>query len=107
MTPGNILFIFSDEHDPRYMGCSGHPLVHTPNLDGLARLSFDGEVARFSAAGASIIFAAEGVAWPAAIGFALCDFKTAIKRLAGPTVQFSLWEGHLAIGQRRFRAEVL
>ena len=36
MTPGNVLFIFSDEHDPRYMGCSGHPFVHTPNLDALA-----------------------------------------------------------------------
>ena len=36
MTPGNVLFIFSDEHDPRYMGCSGHPFVQTPNLDRLA-----------------------------------------------------------------------
>lgn len=32
----NTLFIFSDEHDPRLMGCSGHPLVKTPNLDRLA-----------------------------------------------------------------------
>ena len=36
MKPTNILFIFSDEHDPRYMGCSGHPFVKTPNLDRLA-----------------------------------------------------------------------
>ncbi len=36
MTPSNVLFIFSDEHDPRYMGCSGHPFVRTPNLDRLA-----------------------------------------------------------------------
>ena len=36
MTPSNVLFIFSDEHDPRYMGCSGHPFVQTPNLDRLA-----------------------------------------------------------------------
>ena len=36
MKPGNVLFIFSDEHDPRYMGCSGHPFVKTPNLDRLA-----------------------------------------------------------------------
>lgn len=35
-TPTNVLFIFSDEHDPRYMGCSGHPFVRTPNLDALA-----------------------------------------------------------------------
>jgi choline-sulfatase len=31
------LFIFSDEHDPRYMGCSGHPFVKTPNIDSLAQ----------------------------------------------------------------------
>ena len=36
MTPSNVLFIFSDEHDPRYMGCSGHPFVNTPHLDQLA-----------------------------------------------------------------------
>jgi len=36
MKPGNILFIFSDEHDPRYLGCSGHPFIKTPNLDKLA-----------------------------------------------------------------------
>ena len=36
MQPANVLFIFSDEHDPRYMGCSGHPLVRTPHLDKLA-----------------------------------------------------------------------
>ena len=36
MKPTNLLFIFSDEHDPRYMGCSGHPFVQTPNLDRLA-----------------------------------------------------------------------
>ena len=33
----NILVIMSDEHDPAVMGCSGHPLVQTPNLDQLAR----------------------------------------------------------------------
>lgn len=32
----NLLLICSDEHDPRYMGCSGHPFVKTPNLDRLA-----------------------------------------------------------------------
>lgn len=36
MKPGNVLVILSDEHDPRYMGCSGHPYVRTPNLDRLA-----------------------------------------------------------------------
>ncbi len=32
----NVLFIFSDEHDPRHMGVSGSALVKTPNLDALA-----------------------------------------------------------------------
>jgi choline-sulfatase len=36
MQPRNLLFIFSDEHDPRYMGCSGHLRVRTPNIDRLA-----------------------------------------------------------------------
>ena len=36
MTPTNVLFLFSDEHDPRYMGASGHQFVQTPNLDALA-----------------------------------------------------------------------
>lgn len=26
----------SDQHHPRFMGCAGHPLMHTPNLDRLA-----------------------------------------------------------------------
>ena len=32
----NLIVIMSDEHDPRVMGCSGHALVQTPNLDALA-----------------------------------------------------------------------
>lgn len=32
----NLLFILSDEHDPRYMGCSGNDAIHTPNIDRLA-----------------------------------------------------------------------
>jgi choline-sulfatase len=34
--PANILFICSDQHARRFMGCSGHPKVQTPNLDRLA-----------------------------------------------------------------------
>jgi choline-sulfatase len=34
--PANLLIIMSDEHDPRWMGCSGAALMHTPNLDRLA-----------------------------------------------------------------------
>jgi len=44
MTP-NILFIFSDQHRHDVMGCAGHPLVQTPNLDRLS-----GEGARFTRA---------------------------------------------------------
>ncbi|MGY9054908.1 MAG: sulfatase-like hydrolase/transferase [Alphaproteobacteria bacterium] len=36
MKPANLLFIMSDEHDPRHMGCYGSATVQTPNLDRLA-----------------------------------------------------------------------
>jgi choline-sulfatase len=36
LKPANTLFIFSDEHDARYMGCSGNSFIRTPNLDRLA-----------------------------------------------------------------------
>ena len=32
----NILFIFTDQHRHNVMGCAGHALVRTPNLDRLA-----------------------------------------------------------------------
>ncbi|MBI3974368.1 MAG: sulfatase-like hydrolase/transferase [Chloroflexi bacterium] len=32
----NILFIISDQHNPKYLGHAGHPVVKTPNLDRLA-----------------------------------------------------------------------
>ncbi len=32
----NVLIILSDEHSPRFMGCSGHPVVKTPHLDAIA-----------------------------------------------------------------------
>lgn len=31
-----VLIIMSAEHDPRYMGSSGHPIVQTPHLDRVA-----------------------------------------------------------------------
>jgi choline-sulfatase len=36
MKPANLLIIMSDEHNPKIMGCSGHPVVKTPNIDALA-----------------------------------------------------------------------
>ncbi len=36
VTPANLLFILSDEHNKRVAGCYGHPMVRTPNLDALA-----------------------------------------------------------------------
>ena len=39
MTRRNVVVIMSDEHDPRAMGCSGHPFVRTPQLDALATRS--------------------------------------------------------------------
>ena len=32
----NVLFLFSDEHRRDALGCYGHPLLKTPNLDALA-----------------------------------------------------------------------
>ncbi|MEO0999134.1 MAG: sulfatase-like hydrolase/transferase [Pseudomonadota bacterium] len=34
--PKNLLILMSDEHDPRFLGVSGHPRVKTPHLDALA-----------------------------------------------------------------------
>jgi choline-sulfatase len=36
MKPSNLLFILSDEHSRRVLGCYGHPMIRTPNLDRLA-----------------------------------------------------------------------
>ena len=36
VNPANLLIIMSDEHDPRWMGCSGSAIAITPNLDRLA-----------------------------------------------------------------------
>jgi choline-sulfatase len=36
MKAQNLLFIMSDEHDPRYAGAAGHHAVQTPALDRLA-----------------------------------------------------------------------
>ena len=36
MKPANLLFILSDQHQGAAMGCAGHPIVQTPNLDRLA-----------------------------------------------------------------------
>ena len=36
MRPTNILFINSDQHSKRVLGCYGNPVVKTPNLDALA-----------------------------------------------------------------------
>ncbi|MEO1557749.1 MAG: sulfatase-like hydrolase/transferase [Pseudomonadota bacterium] len=36
MSRSNLLIIMSDEHQARALGCAGHPIVQTPNLDALA-----------------------------------------------------------------------
>lgn len=36
MQPTNIVFIMADEHNASTLGCTGHPMVKTPNLDRLA-----------------------------------------------------------------------
>ena len=32
----NVVFLFSDQHRADALGCAGHPVVKTPNLDRLA-----------------------------------------------------------------------
>jgi arylsulfatase A-like enzyme len=32
----NVLLLFADQHNADVMGCAGHPIVKTPNLDQLA-----------------------------------------------------------------------
>jgi len=32
----NVLFIISDQHNAKVLGCKGHPDVHTPNIDRMA-----------------------------------------------------------------------
>ncbi|HKB46827.1 MAG TPA: sulfatase-like hydrolase/transferase, partial [Ktedonobacterales bacterium] len=34
--PANLLFILSDEHNPRVLGAAGHTMIKTPHLDRLA-----------------------------------------------------------------------
>jgi choline-sulfatase len=36
MRPKNVLFLFSDQHSRRVLGCYGNRTIRTPNLDGLA-----------------------------------------------------------------------
>ena len=36
MSPMNVLFIMSDQHQGKASGCYGHAIVKTPNIDGLA-----------------------------------------------------------------------
>lgn len=36
MIAQNLLILMSDEHNARMLGCAGHPLAKTPNLDALA-----------------------------------------------------------------------
>ena len=36
MQPTNLVYILSDQHNRDALGCYGHPLVQTPNLDRLA-----------------------------------------------------------------------
>jgi choline-sulfatase len=32
----SLVYIMSDQHNRRLLGCSGHPTVRTPHLDALA-----------------------------------------------------------------------
>lgn len=58
--PRNVIVLMSDEHNPKVMGCSGHPVISTPHLDALARRG-----TRFSCA-----YTASPVCVPARAAFA-------------------------------------
>ena len=60
MKARNLLVIMSDEHNPKVLGCAGHPVIHTPNLDALAARG-----TRFRAA-----YTTSPVCIPARAGFA-------------------------------------
>ncbi len=36
MDARNLLIVMSDQHSNKMLGCYGHPMVRTPNLDALA-----------------------------------------------------------------------
>src|SRR5579862_2371506 len=61
MDPKNLLIIMSDEHNPKVLGCHGHPLARTPNIDALAASG-----TRFSAA-----YTTSPVCVPARAAFAI------------------------------------
>jgi len=37
MAQPNIIFLLTDDHRADAMGCAGNPIIHTPNMDDLAR----------------------------------------------------------------------
>ncbi len=37
LAPVNVLFLFSDQHNAKIMGCAGNPIVLTPTMDALAQ----------------------------------------------------------------------
>lgn len=41
LPPRNLVFIMSDEHNRRVLGCHGHPMIKTPNFDRLAASGTD------------------------------------------------------------------
>jgi choline-sulfatase len=57
----NVIVIMSDEHNPKVMGCAGHPIVQTPHLDALAERG-----TRFTSG-----YTTSPVCVPARAGFAL------------------------------------
>lgn len=55
MQQPNIVVIMSDQHHKRAMGCAGHPLVQTPNMDALAARGtrFENAICNFPLCGPS------------------------------------------------------
>jgi choline-sulfatase len=65
LPPANLLILMSDEHNPKVMGCAGHPFIRTPHLDRLAARG-----TRFGAA-----YTASPICVPARAAFALGKYN--------------------------------
>jgi hypothetical protein len=68
--------------------------------------SFDGAVLRIDCQEKVIAMPAEGGPWPQPFSIPSTAFKNLPKRLTGVTVEFSIWDSALTIGNRRYSGVV-
>lgn len=66
----------------------------------LAAFSFDGEALRISAGALNLVLAASGAAWPVRYSIRSRSLEDLPRRISGPFVPISVWEGRLTVGNR-------